>query len=374
MRLLIFIYSMGNGGAERVSANLANYWAAKGWEVTIVTLSQQSLDFYELHPAVKRIALELAGDSAGVLTGLWQNRRRVIALRRVLRQTQPDIALGMMATANVLLALAAWNLPALRTIGAERNHPPQLPLGHLWETLRRYTYRLLNAVTVQTVEGERWLKNHTHAQRVTVIPNAVTWPLSGQEPRISPGALYQSERQLLLAVGRLEAQKGFDWLIEAFFNLANKHPDWDLVILGEGSLRATLDKQVRESGLEHRIFLPGRAGNIGEWYENADLYVMSSRFEGFPNTLLEAMAHGLAAVSFDCDTGPRDIIRHELDGLLVPPGDISELTVALDRLMSDALTRQHFAERAVDVRERFSMERIVGMWEKLFEEILVDIS
>ena len=372
MRLLIFIGSMSSGGAERVSANLANHWATKGWEITIVTLAQQSLDFYELHPAVKRIALELTGESANVLAGLWQNIRRVIALRRVLRQIQPDIALGMMTTANVLLALAAWGLPTLRTIGAEHTHPPQWPLGYIWETLRCHTYGLLNAVTALSSEGKDWIKTNTNAQRVTVIPNAVTWPLSGQEPRISPSALYQSERQLLLAVGRLDAQKGFDWLIEAFSNLADKHPDWDLVILGEGSLRTTLEEQVRESGLEHRIFLPGRAGNIGEWYESADLYVMSSRFEGFPNTLVEAMAHGLAAVSFDCDTGPRDIIRHELDGLLVPPGNVAELTAALDRLMSDALTRQRFAERAVEVRERFSMERIAGMWEKLFEEILLE--
>ena len=159
MRLLIFIGSMSSGGAERVSANLANYWATKGWEITIVTLAQQSLDFYELHPAVKRIALELTGESASVLAGLWQNIRRVIALRRVLRQIQPDIALGMMTTANVLLALAAWGLPTLRTIGAEHTHPPQAPLGYLWETLRCHTYGLLNAVTALTSEGKDWIKN-----------------------------------------------------------------------------------------------------------------------------------------------------------------------------------------------------------------------
>lgn len=374
MRLLIFISSMNSGGAERVSANLANYWAAKGWEITIVSLYPQSLDFYELHPAVKRIALELAGESTNVLAGLWQNSRRVVALRRVLRQIQPNIALGMTPTANVLLGLAALGLPNLRTIGAEHNHPPQLPLGFFWETLRKHTYGLLNAVTALASEGETWIKSNTNAQRVSVIPNAVTWPLSGQEPRISPSALCQFKKKLLLAVGRLDAQKRFDWLIEAFSNLADGHPDWDLVILGEGPLRITLERQVRDLGLEHRILLPGRAGNMAEWYESADLYVMSSRFEGFPMTLVEAMAHGLAAVSFDCDTGPRDIIRHELDGLLVPPEDVTGLTAALDRLMSDALTRRRFAERAVEVREIFSMEKVAGMWEKLFEEILPEQS
>jgi glycosyltransferase involved in cell wall biosynthesis len=372
MRLLIFICSMSSGGAERVSANLANYWAAEGWDITIVTLSEQSLDFYELHPAVKRIALELAGESGNALTGLWQNIRRVIELRRMLRQTQPDVAIGVMTTANVVLALAAWALPNLRTIGAEHNHPPQLPLGFFWETLRTHTYGRLNAVTALTSEGENWIKSNINAQRVAVIPNAVIWPLSGQEPRISPNALYQYERRLLLAVGRLELQKGFDWLIEAFANLAEEHPDWDLVILGEGSLRPMLEETVRKSDLVDRIFLPGRAGNMDEWYDVADLFVMSSRFEGFPMTLVEAMAHGLAVVSFDCDTGPRDIIRHELDGLLVPSGEVAELTAALDRLMSDSLTRQRFAERAVEVRERFSMERIAGVWEKLFEEILLE--
>ena len=106
------------GGAERVTANLANHWATKGWEITIVTLSQQSSDFYELHPAVKRIALELNGESTNALSGLWQNIRRVISLRRVLRQIQPHIALGMMTTANILLALAALGL----TKSAHRRH------------------------------------------------------------------------------------------------------------------------------------------------------------------------------------------------------------------------------------------------------------
>lgn len=369
MRLLIFIHSLSSGGAERVTASLANHWAAKGWSVTVVTLVPLVEDFYELHPAIGRIALDLAGDSRNVMVGLWQNLRRVWALRRVLRRAQPQIALGMMTTANVLLAFAAWGLPWVRVIGSERIHPPQCHLGLLWETLRRYAYGRLAAVTALTHESAEWLRGHTHARRVPVIPNAVLWPLPMQEPRLRPEPVCASSQHVLLAVGRLDKQKGFDSLVDVFATLAPKHPDWDLVILGEGSQRATLQAQVKAAGLDKRVFLPGRAGNVAEWYERAGLYVMSSRFEGFPNTLLEAMAHGLPAVSFDCDTGPRDIIRHEVDGLLVPPGDAAGLTAALDLLMGDATLRQRYAKRAVEARERFSMERIARIWEELFDEV-----
>ena len=129
MRLLIFIYSLSSGGAERVTANLANHWAGQGWDITVVTLAPPNNDFYALHPAVKRIALELAGDSGSALLGLVQNLRRMFALRRVLRQIKPDIALGMMTTANILLALATWELPQVHAIGSEQIHPPQWPLG-----------------------------------------------------------------------------------------------------------------------------------------------------------------------------------------------------------------------------------------------------
>jgi len=227
-------------------------------------------------------------------------------------------------------------------------------------------------VTALTYESADWIKTHTSARRVPVIPNAVLWPLPLQEPRINPDSLCQSERSLLLAVGRIDIHKGFDWLLDAFMKLAQKHPDWDLVILGEGPQRLTLQARVQAARLEKRVFLPGRAGNVAEWYKRAQCYVMSSRLEGFPNTLAEAMAHGLPAVSFDCDTGPRDIIRHEIDGLLVPSGDLVGLIGALDCLMRDSSLRQQFAARAVDIRERFSMEKITRMWEILFNEVLRD--
>ena len=372
MRLIIFISSMRGGGAERVTANLANHWAAQGWKVTIVTLALLSDDFYELSPAVTRIALALDGNSRNSLVGIVQNLRRVLAIRRVLRQIQPDIALGMMTTANVLLAIASLGLTQIRTVGSERTHPPQNPLGTVWERLRSYSYARLDAVVAQTNEGAEWLKAHTSAQRVVAIPNPVGWPLASHLPQLAVKNVCRTGRSLLLAVGRLSDEKQFGLLLDCFGSLASRHPDWDLVILGEGLLRSALERQAKEAGLEKRVFLPGKAGNVGDWYQHADLFVLSSRFEGFPNTLVEAMAYGLPTVSFDCDTGPRDIIRHQVDGLLVSPMNANSLTAALDQLLGDGALRQCFAARAVEVRERFAMEGIANKWERLFEVVKND--
>jgi glycosyltransferase involved in cell wall biosynthesis len=366
MRLLIYIHSLENGGAERVVANLANHWASLGWAVTVVTVAPQARDFYVLDAGVGRRCLDLAGQGGGLLAGFVRTARRARALRRVLREVQPAVALSAMHTANVVLALAARGLPGVRTVGSEHNFPPKAPMGVIWETLRRHAYGHLHAVVALTHECAHWLERHSRARRIPVIPNPVVWPLTQHAPHMSPATSCAPGRQILLGVGRLSDEKNFTTLIAIFARLATAHPDWDLVILGEGAQRAALAAQVQAGGLGQRVFLPGSVGNMGDWYARASLYAMSSHFEGFPNTLVEAMAYGLPAVSFDCDTGPRDIIRHGIDGVLVAPGDVDGMASALDTLMRDGRARARFAQRAVDARERFSMEKISHMWEAIF--------
>lgn len=369
MKLVFFINNLAGGGAERVVATLGNYWASKHWDITIVTLGSKSLDFYSLNPAIMRISLGFSGNSKHVLDALLQNMRRVIALRRIIKQVQPKVVLSMMSTPNVLLAFASRGIPGLCAIGSERCYPPHSPLGPLWNTLRKKMYVRLSAVVALTQECAEWIKIHSSAKRVPIIPNAVCWPVPDNLPRIVPNAICSPERKILLAVGRLGKVKNFGLLIKVFSELAFKYPGWDLVILGDGQERQILEAQIRETMLTTRIFIPGIAGNVAEWYTRADLYVMSSRSEGFPNALVEALAYGLPAVSFDCDTGPRDIIRHGVDGLLVPPGNEQGLLVALERLMGDSDLRKTMAYRAIDARERFSIEKIAGMWENLFRDL-----
>jgi glycosyltransferase involved in cell wall biosynthesis len=366
MQLLIYIHSLENGGAERVVANLANHWASLGWAVTVVTVAPQAWDFYVLDAGVGRRCLDLAGQGGGLFAGVVRTARRARALRRVLREVQPAVALSAMHTANVVLALAARGLPGVRTVGSEHNFPPKAPMGVVWETLRRHAYGHLHAVVALTHECAHWLERHSHARRVPVIPNPVVWPLSQHAPLVNPATSCAPGRQILLGVGRLSEEKNFTTLIAIFARLVPMHPNWDLVILGEGAQRAALSAQVQAGGLGQRVFLPGSVGNMGDWYAHASLYAMSSHFEGFPNTLVEAMAYGVPAVSFDCDTGPRDIIRHGIDGVLVAPGDVEGMASALDTLMRDSRARARFAQRAVDARERFSMEKISRMWETVF--------
>ncbi|MGB6105902.1 MAG: glycosyltransferase, partial [Pusillimonas sp.] len=212
----------------------------------------------------------------------------------------------------------------------------------------------------------QWLARHVPGSRLTVIPNAVRWPLASAEPIIEPPP--RQGRYRVLAVGRLHPHKGFDLLIRAFHEIAGHFPNWDLVILGEGDCREALQAQIDEAGLAARISMPGRVGNVADWYVQSDLYVLSSRVEGLSNTLLEAMASGLAPVAFDCETGPREIVRSGIDGVLVSPADDTEALAAhLSDMMAHPEQREAYARRAVDVRDRFSTTRVMALWSNLFE-------
>lgn len=363
--LMIVIHSLSGGGAERVATDLAAFWVQRGCVVSLVTQSDPSSDAYPLHPDVRRFSLGTAGRSTNRFLGLAANLLRVMRLRRIVRRERPTVVLGMMTTASILAVLAARGYPC-RVIASEHTHPPSQELPAVWQRLRRWAYPRASAVVALTAGTKAWLHEHVPGCTLAVIPNAVRWPLESTEPVLQPPD--RNGRKRLLAVGRLHPHKGFDLLIKAFAEIAAYYPGWDLVILGEGPERDSLQSQIHQAGLEQRVCMPGRVGNVAHWYQQSDLYVLSSRVEGLSNTLLEAMASGLPAVAFDCDTGPREIIRHGIDGSLVKPVEDAEALAAhLSDLMGHPGRRQAFARRALDVRDRFSTARIMALWAQLFE-------
>jgi GalNAc-alpha-(1->4)-GalNAc-alpha-(1->3)-diNAcBac-PP-undecaprenol alpha-1,4-N-acetyl-D-galactosaminyltransferase len=364
-RILFLVSSMEGGGAERVAALLSNHWAERGYDVTLMpTFSGRGECIYPLDKQVKLVYL--ADRVADTSKSLINKLRRLFVLRGVISELDPDVIVSFLPHVNAAAIMAAMGLQ-IRIVVAERTYPPAMPLSPVLERVRAMAYPRAFAVVMQTEQGMRWLSS-TCANKAQgrVIPNPVVYPLPIGEPMVQPAYFIEPARKILLAVGRLGEEKGFDILMRAFAKIYICHPDWDLVILGEGVERQRLEAQRDALNLGDRVQMPGRVGNLADWYNRADLYVLSSRFEGFPNTLAEAMAHGLPAVSFDCDTGPRDIIRHDIDGFLVSPDAGAEgLAQALSALMANPAKRKCMAEAATAVRERFSMSYVSGLWDEV---------
>ncbi|UXY14477.1 glycosyltransferase family 4 protein [Chitiniphilus purpureus] len=366
--ILLLIHSMAGGGAERVTTRLASEWIKSGHAVTILTVAGKDLDCYPIPNGVVRHALDIARDSKGMFDAIKLNIQRLVAVRRYIRKTRPDIVIGMMATAGIVAGLATFGLPC-RTISAERAYPAMLPLGRLWARLRRLVYPRLSSVVVQTSAAASWMHTHVPKAAVHVIPNPIVWPLERLSPHIDPQEFVTSNVRTVLAVGRLSPEKQFSILIHAFAEAAAGLQDWQLVILGAGPERAALQALAAKLAIPDRVLFPGRAGNVADWYKRADIFVLSSLYEGFPNALVEAMASGCAVVSFDCLAGPADLVTHNHDGVLVPPDSAQEgLAAAIRALILDEGRRSALSAAALAVRERLAIAVIAAKWESIFDQ------
>ena len=354
MKVALVISSLRRGGAEGVLARLANGLSSRGHAVTVATLHSAQPE-YDLDPGVCWIPLDVAAPSGSLFQAVSKNLGRVRALRRFLRNLAPDATVSFMDTTNVLTLLAgARDFPV---IVSERVDPARQRIGRLWEWLRNKTYPRARFVVVQTRAAGEFFPPAIRS-RTRIIPNAVPTAPEPARDR-TPHA-----RPLLLGMGRLDRQKGFDLLLRAFAALAGRFPQWDLVVYGEGNERRSLETLRDDLGLAGRALFPGQVDDPLAALSAGDLFVLPSRYEGFPNALAEAMACGLPTVSFDCPSGPSEIVHHGEDGLLVPPEDISALSQALEKLMSDNELRDRLGAKARTIVRHFQEQAVLDLWEE----------
>ncbi len=362
MKIAMGISSLGGGGAERVISIMANHWAGKGEDVTVITLASEEKDVYFLDDRVRRAAFDLEKDSKGAWDAMKNNLLRILYLRKMLRSNRPDVVIGFSEHMSVMMLLATFGL-SIPVIVFEHTDPRQAPLDRFWGFLRRWSYFRAKGIVLLTEELKGVAAQNWPEKLLHVIPNPA---VVVENDKDAPPPIYLPPR-FIVAMGRLVPLKGFDMLLEAFSRCGRD--DWSLVILGEGEDRPRLEQLIKTLNLDQRALLPGRVAEPSLILRRADIFVLSSRYEGFPMALVEAMACGLAVLSFDCPTGPSDIIRDGEDGILVPPEDVSALVEAMTRLMSDEGERRQLAARAPEVMERFCVEKVMGQWDRLLASV-----
>lgn len=356
MSIALVTSTLEGGGAARVMVNMAEYWARAGHGVTLISFEDgSSPSFYPVHPDVRIVYLGLLQHSATVLHSLKNNWARLRKIRREVLGCQPDIAISFIDTANIRVILSLlWS--GVGVLVSERVDPKQERIGLFWSMLRYLTYPLASCVVVQTRQAGKFFASYP-LRALQVIPNTV------QSRDMPHERLRHNEGKTLLAVGRLYEQKGYDLLLRAFSRVAKNCTQWTLCIAGQGPLMRKLEHMIEQLGLEGRVRLLGHVHDVEKLMSQADAYVLSSLYEGFPNSLCEAMAYGLACISTDCPSGPADIITHDHDGLLVSNGNEDALVKAMDRLLGDQELRLRLSGNARDIVRRYSEKKIMDQWE-----------
>jgi glycosyltransferase involved in cell wall biosynthesis len=350
-RLLLIIGSLQAGGAERQLSAMANYWSARGAQVMLATWQGPEIaDFYALSSNIERVYLGVTGSRLRLLS-LMEITGGIVRLRRLLRRCRPDVMLSFIDVSNVCSILAATGT-GTRVLVAERTHPAlRRSMGAVWRMLRRLVYRQADLVVAQTQDAAVWLERNCQA-RVRVIPNSLR-ELPTLECRREP---------LIIAVGRLTTEKGFDLLLRAFARLAHRFPQWRVVIVGDGVERAALLRLREELQLTQRVEFLGEVREVDPWLARAALLVHPSRREGFPNAVLEGMGMGLAVISADCRAGPAELIADGINGRLVPVDDVETLTRVMMELMDNPTAREALGLEARKVRQTFSQQHIMDNW------------
>jgi glycosyltransferase involved in cell wall biosynthesis len=380
-RVVILIGSAwGMGGTIRAALNLAG-WLAPRHRVEVLSAYRRVEEpFMGAFPdGVDVIALDdqrkdrqagwrqkLAGRLRGIDSvllhrddlrfhdySLWTDIETVRRLRG-----GAGVVIGTRPSLNLLIA--QLGLPGWKTIGVEQMNL-DVHVKPLRAAFKRH-YGKLDALAVLT---ERDMEAYArllggNAPRMVRIPNTV---------KALEGAKADPDAKVVLAAGRLTPQKGYDMLIPAWRVVARERPDWKLLILGRGQKRENLLRYIGEHGLDGKVTIGPASNDLAGEMERASIYALSSRFEGFPLVLLEAMGKGMAPVAFDCPTGPADIIEDHENGLLVPFKDVDALGRALLEMISDDELRHRCARAAVAAARNYTMEAVGPLWDELIAEL-----
>jgi glycosyltransferase involved in cell wall biosynthesis len=340
-----------SGGTERVGSMLANSLSEAGYEVMLGSISYGDKPFFPVNKEVKLLSL-----MSFPRCKLCRIPNTVYKLRKLLKKE----SVGALIVVDTLCI--QFTLPAVLGLKVKHICWEHFNFNNdLGGSSRRLARQLAarycdSIVTLTEKDKQYWLKGTRHKSQIIAIANPCPFP-----PQKSKK---QKSTKTVLSVGHLTHIKGFDRLLEAWVRVSRVMPDWRLVIVGEGEDRQKLTGFIKKNNLINSVDLVGRTSDVSEYYKEAEIFCLSSHYEGFPMVLLEALAFGLPVVSFDCDTGPAEILQ-DTGSILVPQNDIDQLALSLINLMKDKEGRELIGLKSKEKSKLYQPKNIISQWVKL---------
>lgn len=357
MKVLFYISNMGGGGAQRVLWSLANYLNSNlGFDVSVATDLSKTIA-YSFVDNINLIDLEKGINNK---KGFSHYIHSIISIKKIYKEVAPDLVISFQRGMNGMV-LSSLLCTKAKIICSEHSHYLR-KYGIVEDTMMKLFYWRSNAVTVLTQHDLKICK-------VKKKSNAVYMPNPLQQVVVNSSV----RNKVILAVGEVDRWeiKGFDLLIKAWGKICHKHPEWTLQIAGKGSDKSMQYlREIEQSNKCINVKFLGFRTDISKIMQESAIFALSSRFEGLPMALLEAMQAGCCCVSFDCETGPNEIIRNETDGLLVPALDVDKFSEALDKVISDQALRKNFSGLAQkSVLDKYSQDYVMNRWKILFSKL-----
>jgi len=350
-RIAFVVPSLGAGGAERVVVTLANE-LSKNREILIIALFKTP-SVFKINNKIKVFyCKQEETSSSNLFSAFTNNFLNVIQIRRITKKNNCDILIGFTTSANILSILVS-KINRIPSIISERANPNLFIPNKFWFILRKQLYKKSDFLVVQSTLSKEYFSKYLNSNKIVILPN----PLSKE---LQNGRLSYTKENLILSVGRMDNNKNQEMQIRAFARLKNY--TWKLILVGDGEKREYLENLSKKLSIANQVLFTGNIKDPSKYYNRSKIFVFTSRSEGFPNVLIEAMYYGLSIISTNCESGPSELIKDGYNGFLIPVDHEDFLVDRLQELTTNKKLQENIGNKARLKGENYTLNNILDKW------------